>query len=123
MLLVFSVASSAIFMQSCKEDEPTTNDPLPTKNMLEVVGDAKFSIFKAAVDKANCASVLSGTAKYTIFAPTDDQFVSAGITNVDGLTETQAANLIKYHMLEGEHTSANRSEEHTSELQSLALNA
>jgi uncharacterized surface protein with fasciclin (FAS1) repeats len=107
LLLVSAVASSMVFIQSCKEDEPATNDPLPTKNMLEVVGDAKFSIFKAAIDKANFASVLSGSAKYTIFAPTDDQFVSAGITNVDGLTETQAANLIKYHMLEGEFTSAN----------------
>lgn len=107
MLLVFAVASSLFFIQSCKDDEPVNNDPLPTKNMLEIIGDAKFSIFKAAVDKANFASVLSGTTKYTIFAPTDDQFVAANIPNVDGLSETQCANLIKYHMLEGEHTSAN----------------
>lgn len=107
--IFFALATvlSVFFVQSCKEDEPQTNDPAPTKNMMEIVGDAKFSIFKAAVDKANFASVLSGTTKYTVFAPTDDQFVAAGVTNVDGLSETQCANLIKYHMIEGEHTSAN----------------
>lgn len=91
-------------LNSCKDDPVTNNTPTPTKNMLEVLSEAKYSIFKAIVDKANFSSVFSGTVKYTVFAPTDDQLVAAGIMNADGMTETEAENFVKYHMIEGEHT-------------------
>lgn len=97
------VLASLFYFSSCK-DEPKTNDPQPTKNMLEIVGDAKFSIFKTAIDKANLSTTFSGSIKYTLFAPTDDVMVKAGVLNVDGLSEAQCANLVRYHMLEGVQT-------------------
>jgi uncharacterized surface protein with fasciclin (FAS1) repeats len=97
------VLATTFYFSSCK-DEPKTSDPQPTKNMLEILADAKFSIFKTAVDKANLTATFSGSAKYTLFAPTDDVMVSAGLLNVDGLTESQCANMVRYHMLEGVQT-------------------
>ena len=72
--------------------------------MLEILADAKFSIFKTAVDKANLSTTFSGSTKYTLFVPTDDVMVAAGLPNVDGLSESQCANLVRYHMLEGVQT-------------------
>jgi uncharacterized surface protein with fasciclin (FAS1) repeats len=97
------VLAASFFFSSCK-DEPKSSDPQPTKNMLEILADAKFSIFKTAVDKANLSTTFSGSTKYTLFVPTDDVMVAAGLPNVDGLSESQCANLVRYHMLEGVQT-------------------
>lgn len=97
------VLASTFYFTSCK-DEPKVDTPTPTKNMLETLADAKFSIFKTAIDKANLSTTFSGSAKYTLFAPTDDVMVASGLPNVDGLTESQCANLVRYHMLEGAQT-------------------
>ena len=100
------VLATTIYFSSCKDDT-TDSTPQPTKNMMEILADAKFSIFKTAIDKANLSATFSGNTKYTLFAPTDDVMVVAGLPNVDGLSEAQCANLVRYHMLEGVQTTAN----------------
>lgn len=83
---------------SCKKDDPA---PAPTPTITDiVVSDANFSLLKQAVTKAGLASTLS-TGNLTVFAPDNTAFAAAGITSatIDALTETQIADILKYHVV------------------------
>jgi uncharacterized surface protein with fasciclin (FAS1) repeats len=56
----------------------------PTKTITEiVVGNANFSLLKAAVIRANLATVLGSPGKYTVFAPVNSGFPAS--LNTDAL--------------------------------------
>lgn len=97
-LVVF--AGSLISLTSCdKEENPVVN----TSNTVTdvVVGSPSFSVLKEAVVKAGLATTLSGTGPFTVFAPDNSAFASAGINSatVASLPANALSDLLLYHTL------------------------
>ncbi len=99
--LLFAVlAGSLISLSSCDKDD----DPIvTTTNTITdvVVKSSNFSVLKEAVVKANLASTLSGAGPFTVFAPDNAAFASAGINSatVASLSPTQLSDLLLYHTI------------------------
>ena len=75
--------------------------PPTSNNIVDIaLGDENFSMLVAAVTKAGLAETLSGDGNFTVFAPTNDAFMTLfndlGIT-LDDLTEEQVRNIVLYH--------------------------
>jgi transforming growth factor-beta-induced protein len=71
-------------------------------NLVEAAGYAGFSKLLAAATRAGLASTLSApTANLTVLAPTDAAFTTLGQATVDGLSTTQLADVLKYHVVSG----------------------
>lgn len=96
--LFMAALAAVIGLTSCDKDD----DPVVTNTITDVVSNsASFSVLKEAVVKANLATTLSGTGPFTVFAPDNTAFASAGITSttVASLTSTQLSDLLLYHTL------------------------
>jgi transforming growth factor-beta-induced protein len=69
------------------------------KNIVQIAqGNADFSKLVDAVVKAKLVDALSADGTLTVFAPTNAAFTAIQAT-VDGLTEDQLANVLKYHVV------------------------
>jgi uncharacterized surface protein with fasciclin (FAS1) repeats len=85
-------------LTSCDKDD----DPVVTNNITDVVvNSSNFSVLEEAVVKANLATTLSGPGPFTVFAPDNAAFASAGVTSatVASLSATQLSDLLLYHTL------------------------
>ncbi len=62
-----------------------------------------FDVLVAAVQEADLVGALSGNRQLTVFAPTDEAFNAAGITegNVGGVDEEFLLNVLTYHVTPG----------------------
>jgi len=70
----------------------------PTKTIAQIVIDgADFSTLEAAVTLAGLGGTLNGPGKFTVFAPTNDAFVTSGITSLSGITAADAAAIVGQH--------------------------
>lgn len=84
----------------------------PTSNIVSLAGsDPRLSILVEAVTAADLASTLSGTGPFTVFAPTNDAFVS--LLNELQLTKAQLlankpllTSVLTYHVLAGQVSKA-----------------
>ena len=108
-LLVATALGIIVLMQSCKKSDPVI-EPTPPAVTPTVVGiaqsDTSFSLLVEAVIKAGLAGTLSDLTKnYTVFAPTNAAFRSAGITSavIAAYTQPQIdavlVPLLTYHVL------------------------
>lgn len=90
------VAFSVLIFTSCKKEKDVT----PTIANL-VTTTTEFSTLSAAVTKAGLATTLSGTGPFTVFAPNNDAFTSAGITTsaLSSLTAADASKILLYHTI------------------------
>ncbi|GAB2839936.1 fasciclin domain-containing protein [Ferruginibacter profundus] len=107
MLLAATFGAAILFTSCSKDDDPT---PAPTNTITDVVsGNTSYSVLKEAVVKANLAATLSGTGPFTVFAPDNTAFASAGITSatVTSLTATQLSDLLLYHTIGAKILAAN----------------
>lgn len=96
--MLVAMSGLIISISSCKKDD----DPVVTNTITDVVvNSASFSVLKEAVVKANLATTLSGTGPFTVFAPDNTAFASAGITSatVASLSATQLSDLLLYHTI------------------------
>lgn len=96
-VLVF-VLPLLLFTTSCKNDDA---DP---KNIVQtVVDDPKFSILEAALTRAsgNLTTVLAGTGPFTVFAPNNDAFIAAGLTEsvINNTAPATLNTILTYHVL------------------------
>lgn len=82
---------------SCNNDEETVTPPNTIVDIA--VQDSRFSILVAALQKADLVSVLQGNGPFTVFAPTNDAFIAAGITSVDNLTREQLTPILLAHVV------------------------
>lgn len=86
---------------------------------LTIVGkvlqdDGEFDVLQAAVVRAGLVDALNGTTQYTVFAPTDQAFVTTlgatdeagAIAAVNGLDVDTLTNILLYHVTNGRRTSA-----------------
>ncbi|MDB0579376.1 fasciclin domain-containing protein [Salinicoccus roseus] len=69
-------------------------------------GNEDFSILVAALQKAELVETLQGEGPYTVFAPTNEAFAQLledlGITQEELLAQPDLANVLLYHVVEGE---------------------
>lgn len=106
--VLFAALLGATFsFSSCEKDD----DPQVVTNTITdvVVANASFSVLKEAVVKANLATTLSGAGPFTVFAPDNTAFASAGITSstVTALSATQLSDLLLYHTIGSKILAAN----------------
>lgn len=97
-ILFAALSAAVITLSSCNKDD----DPVVTNTITDVVSNnTSFSVLKEAVVKANLATILSGAGPFTVFAPDNAAFASAGITSttVASLTSTQLSDLLLYHTI------------------------
>jgi uncharacterized surface protein with fasciclin (FAS1) repeats len=99
--VLFATLLGATFsFSSCKDDDVPT---LPKTNTITdvVVGNNSFSVLKEAVVKADLATTLSSAGPFTVFAPDNAAFSSAGITSatVASLSPTALKDLLLYHTI------------------------
>lgn len=99
--LAFSVmVLFAIGVQTgCKDD--TGGDPEPEKSIYEHLAASKYSVIKAAVDRAGLESMLSG-GTFTFLAPTDDAFLVSD-TDPTTLSDAEVAEFVKNHLIMGKY--------------------
>jgi uncharacterized surface protein with fasciclin (FAS1) repeats len=106
-VLFAALLGAAISFSSCEKDD----DPQVVTNTITdvVVANASFSVLKEAVVKANLATTLSGAGPFTVFAPDNAAFASAGITSatVTALSATQLSDLLLYHTIGSKILAAN----------------
>lgn len=98
-LTLFAIVSMAVLFTSCKEEET----PAP-KNIVELaVSNPDLSILVQAVTKANLGGALSGAGPLTVFAPTNDAFVSLlgelGVSSLNDLDSATVADVLLYHVV------------------------
>ena len=76
----------AIAFTSCNKDE---DNPVVQKNILQTVqADANYSVLAKALKLTGLEATLSGTTKFTLFAPTNAAFTELGITAESLNTQT-----------------------------------
>ena len=97
--------SAAALMAACGSDD----DPHPG-TIATVAQQQGFTALLAAANKAGLSATLDGTAKLTVFAPTDAAFTAVaarlGFANatalVNALSADQLSKILSYHVLAGE---------------------
>jgi len=74
--------------------------PIPTKNIVQIASaDTSFSFLVAAVVRASLVPTLSGPGKFTVFAPTNNAFRAAGITDINAVPVATLQAVLKYHVI------------------------
>lgn len=94
----------AIAFTACKDDETT---PVDVKNIVELAQNTPdLSILAEAVVHADLVSVLSGTDKYTVFAPTNAAFTtlltSLGVSKIQDVDKNTVKAILLYHVVGGD---------------------
>lgn len=89
------------FVFSCSDDEPSPQLPVD-KNIVEVAQDnSQFSVLVQAVVRAGLVDALSAPGPFTVFAPTNQAFANAGITNVNEIPVDDLRDILLYHVVQG----------------------
>ena len=99
-----AIITVALISFSCENDTENVIEKYPT--IVEILDkDAtNFSILKAALVKTDLLNTFRNPGSYTVFAPKNSSFVTAGITEVSiaAMTPAQVATLkkqLQYHVL------------------------
>lgn len=98
ILMATLMATAAI--SGCKKDK----QEVPQQQTITeiVVSSPNFSLLKTALVHAELTSVLGGDGSYTVFAPTNESFVAAGLDTEAKIKAVPVATLKKillYHVL------------------------
>lgn len=101
-LLLLFLAATAVAFTACKDDEEAD-----VKNIVELAqGTSDLSILADAVVHADLVSVLSGTDKYTVFAPTNAAFTtlltSLGVSKIEDVDKNVVKSILLYHVVAGD---------------------
>ncbi|WP_138485315.1 fasciclin domain-containing protein [Dyadobacter bucti] len=92
----------AFSISSCKDDDDApTVDPGPGNIPAVASADPQFSTLVAALIKAELVTTLQGTGPFTVFAPNNAAFTTAGITSLDGLTKDALTPILTTHVVSG----------------------
>jgi uncharacterized surface protein with fasciclin (FAS1) repeats len=97
----------AIVTFSCSDDDPDPIQPMGD-NIVELLqDDARFTTLVDAVIRADLADALSADGALTVFAPTNQAFADAGITDVNAVPVNDLAEILLYHVVDAEVPSSN----------------
>ena len=99
-----AVVTVALLSFSCENDTENVIEKYPT--IVEILEEdpANFSILKSALVKTDLLNTFRNPGSYTVFAPKNSSFVTAGITeaSIAAMTPAQVATLkkqLQYHVL------------------------
>ncbi|MEM6735550.1 MAG: fasciclin domain-containing protein [Bacteroidota bacterium] len=107
LTLALVLLSMLTILSSCGDDD-NGDDPRESRDIVDVAIDNGYTRLAEALTEANLVSTLKGTGPFTVFAPTNAAFEAVGITsenNFGGLTTEGLADLLTYHVIEGDVTS------------------
>lgn len=94
-VLLFSLA--AFSFTSCGDDD----DVLEVQTIVDIAAnDSQFSTLVAALQRTNLVSTLEGDGPFTVFAPTNNAFVSLGV-DLNTITDQELTDILLYHVLSG----------------------
>jgi len=106
-LLGLFLAAFVLFTSSCSEDDPAPM-PVDDDTIVDIAsGDSRFTTLVAAVQRAGLVDALSADGSMTVFAPTDQAFLDAGITDVNAVAVNDLAAILLYHVVGSEVPSSN----------------
>jgi transforming growth factor-beta-induced protein len=100
------VAGFCLIAFSCSDDKKS--DPTPTKNIVALAqGTPSLSTLATLLAKyPDLVTLLSGSTKYTVFAPTNDAFTAflaaIGQTSADNIPVDVLKKALQYHVVAGE---------------------
>lgn len=97
--MILGLAAVVLF-SSCKKDE----DEMPANQSITdiVVANNNFSLLKAALMHAGLTDVLAGDGSFTVFAPNNEAFLSAGLdteAKIKALPVETLKKILMYHVL------------------------
>lgn len=98
---------SVLVMSSCDKNDNDVTDA-PTMDEF-LASKSELSFFSKAIDKAGLESFKSGPGPFTWFAPSNDAFTAAGITedSLNKMTPGQVNYLLLYHLANRSLNAAN----------------
>lgn len=87
-------------LSSCSDDD-TPMPPAPENIVQVAMGANQFSTLVAAVQRAGLVDALSAAGPFTVFAPTNQAFTDAGITDITAIPVEQLRDILLYHVVSG----------------------
>ena len=110
-ILSTALALVSILFISCSSDDDSSN---ATNTIGDFVSNnSDYSSLKAALDKANLTSVLSGTTDYTVFAPNNAAFSAFlsdnGFASLDDVPTSVLEQVLLNHVVSGKNLSTSLS--------------
>lgn len=100
---IFAILFAVVaFTTACTKDDDDTPMVEEQKTIVGIAAaNPDFSILVAALDKAGLVAVLDGSENYTVFAPTNQAFLDAGISSLDGLSAEALTPILLNHVVKG----------------------
>ncbi|WP_209329977.1 fasciclin domain-containing protein [Lunatimonas salinarum] len=98
---VWLAAFGMLAFAACSDED---NDPMPPaeQNIVQVAqGASQFSTLVAAVQRAGLVDALSAAGPFTVFAPTNQAFIDAGVTDITAIPVEQLRDILLYHVVSG----------------------
>lgn len=101
LMLPLLMAVGVLFAVSCSDDDPTP-DPPEEEDIIDIAsGNSQFSTLVAAIQRADLVDDLRAAGPFTVFAPTNQAFTDAGITNVNDVPVEDLRDILLYHVVSG----------------------
>lgn len=99
--LGFLALLGMVISSACSTDDDGPMPPAPENIVQVAMGANQFSTLVAAVQRAGLAEALSAPGPFTVFAPTNQAFTDAGITDVAAVPVDQLRDILLYHVVSG----------------------
>lgn len=105
---LFTLSLLTLFFVTGCNDDDSNSTPVPTKNIVQAAqGNSNLTSLVTALTKyPDLVATLSGTSKYTVFAPTNAAFanllIAIGQTSLNDIPEDVLKKVLQYHVVSGE---------------------
>lgn len=101
LILPLLMVVGVLFAVSCSDDDPAPMPP-EEESIIDIAsGNDQFSMLVAAIQRAGLVDDLNAAGPFTVFAPTNQAFTDAGITNVNDVPVEDLTNILLYHVVSG----------------------
>lgn len=105
-LIIFSwlAVVGVVFFFSCSDDD----EPAPSEdgNVVQVIqNDSRFSTLAVAIQGTGLEETLAAPGPFTVFAPTNQAFIDAGIADVSVWDVDEIREILLYHVVSGKISS------------------
>jgi transforming growth factor-beta-induced protein len=97
----FISALLIILISGCDEKKQSIITPGEDNIVEYLSSEAGFTILAQLIEDSALNNTLSGTANYTLFAPSDAAFAKLPGGYLDELTAAQKAEIVRYHIISG----------------------
>jgi len=107
-VFLYFILSVIAILPACKDSDIVDAYSTFTGKMMEQYlkeDSTRFSMFRAALKRANALDLLNTYGKYTCFAPTSDvmeQFYQSKGKTLEQLDSVVLKDLVYYHLIDGE---------------------